>query len=129
MTAARAFVRSLNILLKFAKMYDFGHPRTTRQYETAWSELQTALEENPYYRHAVGIGQLAPVEVALLDPDGEPAWQLYENRALEQRQKCGDIKPSALDRWTGWPERFAPLVCATSADTASDTPTSRPERR
>jgi PilZ domain len=43
MTAARAFVRSLNILLKFAKMYDFGHPRTTTQYETAWTELRTAL--------------------------------------------------------------------------------------
>jgi hypothetical protein len=43
MTAARAFVRSLNILLKFAKMYDFGHPRTTTQYETAWAELRTAL--------------------------------------------------------------------------------------
>ena len=42
-TAARAFVRSLNILLKFARMYDFGHPRTKRQYETAWSELQSAL--------------------------------------------------------------------------------------
>src|SRR5271170_7391740 len=41
--AARAFVRSLNILLKFARMYDFGHPRTARQYETAWSELRTAL--------------------------------------------------------------------------------------
>ncbi len=42
-TAARAFVRSLNILLKFARMYDFGHPRTAKQYETAWSELRTAL--------------------------------------------------------------------------------------
>ena len=42
-TAARAFVRSLNILLKFARMYDFGHPRTARQYDTAWSELQVAL--------------------------------------------------------------------------------------
>jgi hypothetical protein len=42
-TAARAFVRSLNILLKFARMYDFGHPRTARQYDTAWSELQIAL--------------------------------------------------------------------------------------
>src|SRR5271170_8029865 len=41
--AARAFVRSLNILLKFARMYDFGHPRTVKQYETAWSELQSAL--------------------------------------------------------------------------------------
>jgi hypothetical protein len=42
-TAARAFVRSLNILLKFARMYDFGHPRTARQYDTAWSELQAAF--------------------------------------------------------------------------------------
>jgi hypothetical protein len=41
--AARAFVRSLNILLKFARMYDFGHPRTARQYATAWSELSTAI--------------------------------------------------------------------------------------
>jgi hypothetical protein len=42
-TAARASVRSLNILLKFARMYDFGHPRTAKQYETAWTELRTAL--------------------------------------------------------------------------------------
>jgi hypothetical protein len=42
-TAARAFVRSLNILLKFARMYDFGHPRTAKQYETAWAELRTAI--------------------------------------------------------------------------------------
>ncbi len=41
--AARSFVRSLNILLKFARMYDFGHPRTGKQYETAWNELRTAL--------------------------------------------------------------------------------------
>ena len=41
--AARAFVRSLNILLKFARMYDFGHPRTDKQFETAWSELRTAF--------------------------------------------------------------------------------------
>ncbi|HXX43558.1 MAG TPA: hypothetical protein VEJ38_02435 [Candidatus Acidoferrales bacterium] len=41
--AARGFVRSLNILLKFARMYDFGHPRTAKQYETAWSELKTAI--------------------------------------------------------------------------------------
>jgi hypothetical protein len=41
--AARAFVRSLNILLKFARMYDFGHPRTAKQYEIAWNELKAAL--------------------------------------------------------------------------------------
>ncbi len=42
-TAARGFVRSLNILLKFARMYEFGHPRTAKQYEIAWAELRTAL--------------------------------------------------------------------------------------
>jgi hypothetical protein len=41
--AARGFVRSLNILLKFARMYEFGHPRTAKQYETAWTELRMAL--------------------------------------------------------------------------------------
>ena len=45
-TAARAFVRSLNILLKFARMYDFGHPRTAKQFETAWSELRAAMGDD-----------------------------------------------------------------------------------
>lgn len=43
--SARAFVRSLNILLKFARLYDFGHPRTKAQYETAWRELRAALDQ------------------------------------------------------------------------------------
>lgn len=81
-------------------------------------QLQIGLEENPYYRHAVAIGQLAPVEVVLLDCEMGPAWMIYERRCLEQGRKCGDIKPVVLDRWTGWPERFAPLVRdAASADT------------
>jgi hypothetical protein len=41
--AARAFVRSLNILIKFARMYELGHPRTARQHEIAWTELHAAL--------------------------------------------------------------------------------------
>ncbi|HYL63231.1 MAG TPA: HEAT repeat domain-containing protein [Candidatus Methylomirabilis sp.] len=43
---ARAFVRSLNILLKFARLYEFGHVRTAAQFETAWKELHSALEES-----------------------------------------------------------------------------------
>ncbi len=41
--AARAFVRSLNILLKFARLYGFDHGRTTEQLDTAWRELRTAV--------------------------------------------------------------------------------------
>ncbi len=44
--AARAFVRSLNILLKLARLYEFGHARTAAQFDTAWRELRTALPEN-----------------------------------------------------------------------------------
>lgn len=42
---ARAFVHSLNILLKFARLYEFGHVRTAAQFETCWKELRTALDQ------------------------------------------------------------------------------------
>src|ERR1700674_2939474 len=41
--AGRAFVRSLNILLKFARLYGYGHVRTIEQLQTAWQELRTAI--------------------------------------------------------------------------------------
>src|SRR5271167_4514111 len=44
-TAGRAFVRSLNILLKFARLYGFDHARTLEQLATAWDELRTAVPE------------------------------------------------------------------------------------
>ena len=42
-TSARAFVRSLNILLKFARLYGFEHARTIEQMEIAWRELREAI--------------------------------------------------------------------------------------
>src|SRR3974377_1146641 len=44
-TAARAFVRSLNILLKFARLYGYEHVRVTDQLKVAWEELRTAVPE------------------------------------------------------------------------------------
>jgi hypothetical protein len=41
--SARAFVHSLNILIKYARMYGYNHKRTEAQFETTWSELQSAL--------------------------------------------------------------------------------------
>src|SRR5215470_4139949 len=41
--SARAFVHSLNILIKYARMYGYEHKRTEAQFETTWSELQSAL--------------------------------------------------------------------------------------
>ena len=42
-TSGRAFVRSLNILLKFARLYGYDHTRTTEQLETAWEELRASM--------------------------------------------------------------------------------------
>src|SRR5882762_7068585 len=44
-TAARAFVRSLNILLKFARLYGYDHARVADQLTVAWQELRTAIPE------------------------------------------------------------------------------------
>lgn len=44
---ARTFVRSLNILLKLARLYEFGHLRTAAQFESTWKELRSALDESP----------------------------------------------------------------------------------
>jgi uncharacterized membrane protein YgcG len=42
-TSGRAFVRSLNILLKFARLYGYDHARTMEQLDTAWDELQASI--------------------------------------------------------------------------------------
>jgi hypothetical protein len=41
--SARAFVHSLNILIKYARMYGFEHKRTENQFEVTWNELQQGL--------------------------------------------------------------------------------------
>src|SRR5262249_2668447 len=52
------------------------------------AELEEGLQENPYYRHAVRFGQLAPVQIEWLS-DGELAWRIYERRCLALGQKAG----------------------------------------
>ncbi|HXM97582.1 MAG TPA: HEAT repeat domain-containing protein [Candidatus Dormibacteraeota bacterium] len=42
-SAGRAFVRSLNILLKFARLYGYEHVRTIEQLQIAWEELRNAI--------------------------------------------------------------------------------------
>jgi hypothetical protein len=81
-----------------------NEPRTE---ERLARSLEEGLSENPYYRHAVSLGQLAPAEVSLLDDAGESARLRYERRCLELGQKLGDIKPTTLDLRPGWAEVFA----------------------
>jgi len=76
--AARQFVRSLNILLKFARLYEFGHVRTAAQFETTWSELRTALDE------AGEAGLLLGASGAQILLDGVPLGAAAAERSFAQ---------------------------------------------
>jgi len=41
---ARAFVRSLNVLFKYARLYGLEHTRSTTQFEIAWNELAESVK-------------------------------------------------------------------------------------
>ena len=44
--AARAFLHSLNILVKYTRLYGVTHKRTEGQFQTTWNELQAALPKS-----------------------------------------------------------------------------------
>src|SRR5258708_250636 len=76
--SARAFVRSLNILLKFARMYEFGHVRTAAQFETTWKELRSALDESG------GSGVLLGASGTKILLDGVPLGSAAGERSFAQ---------------------------------------------
>jgi hypothetical protein len=85
-------------------------PRESLKVEALAKSLEDGLTENPHYRYAVSLGQLAPAEVCLLDDAGPSGRARYERRCLALGQKLGDIKPTTLDPRPGWAEVFAPSV-------------------
>lgn len=79
------------------------HPRLRDLAEA----LELRLAGNPHYRYAVELGQLGPVDIQLLEAS-PAAWNIYHEHCLRRGQRAGDIKPAALDAWTGWPELLRP---------------------
>jgi hypothetical protein len=75
---ARAFVRSLNILLKFARLYEFGHARTAAQFDTAWKELRGALDDSS------GGGLLLGASGTQILLDGVPLGSAAGERSFAQ---------------------------------------------
>jgi hypothetical protein len=69
--------------------------------------LEAGLSENPHYQYAVNLGQLGTAEVQLLPRTQVSAWEVYQRRCLERGQRIGDIKPVALDTWSGWARAFS----------------------
>ena len=102
-TSGRAFVRSLNILLKFARLYGFDHTRTSEQLDTAWRELHAAMpmgSENGLLLGATGT-QLLLDGVPL---EGSPAEkqfaQLLSSAGLASIQFFSYITQEELGKFT-----------------------------
>src|SRR5246127_2706537 len=53
--AARAFLHSLNILVKYTRLYGMKHKRTEGQFQTTWNELQAALPKTGDSGFLLGI--------------------------------------------------------------------------
>src|ERR1700737_4216506 len=76
--SARAFVRSLNILLKFARLVEIGHLRPAAQFETTWKELRSALDESG------GSGVLLGASGTQILLDGVPLGSAAGERSFAQ---------------------------------------------
>ena len=89
--------------------------------------LDLALRSNPHYAWARDIGQLAAVDVAVLDPRGEFGWSIYERRKLGMGMRAGNIKPMLLDPAPDWAQWLDPHCLAVGRDdrqtAAADTQT------
>jgi hypothetical protein len=116
--AGRAFVRSLNILLKYARLYGYEHARTVEQLQIAFDELHTAIppaSEGGLLLGATGSQLLldgvplegAPAEkqfAQLLSAAGLASVQFFSTVTKEELARfalafpTGKAKPSELAR-------------------------------
>ena len=55
--SARAFVHSLNILVKYVRLYGLDHKRTEGQFATTWNELQEGLPKGPDGAFLLGVSE------------------------------------------------------------------------
>ncbi|HKE33660.1 MAG TPA: hypothetical protein VKB66_00590 [Candidatus Acidoferrum sp.] len=114
--AGRAFVRSLNILLKYARLYGYEHARTVEQLKIAFDELHAAIppgSEGGLLLGATGSQLLldgvplegAPAEkqfAQLLSSAGLASVQFFNTVTKEELARfalvfpAGKIKPSEL---------------------------------
>lgn len=58
LSGAKAFARSLNILLKHVRLYGLNHKRSTDQFEQAWTLLKSILTAETGFLLGIADGQL-----------------------------------------------------------------------
>ncbi|HWG57549.1 MAG TPA: PilZ domain-containing protein [Candidatus Acidoferrales bacterium] len=105
MHEARAFVRSLNVLLKYARLYGLEHTRSANQFDAAWDELQQAA------RAAGAAGLLLGASESQLLLDGVPLESTPAERSFANLLNTSGVA-SICFRPTVEREEFANLIRA-----------------
>lgn len=82
-----------------------GYVLFTSDPQVQASALEAALRANPYYAHAVKVGQLAPSRTFLVT-DPAPS-RRYLERCIQLGQRSGTVKPTALHAHPGWEHWFS----------------------
>lgn len=81
-----------------------GYVLFTSDPEVKAAALDAALSANPYYAHALSVGQLAPARIFLVS-DSLPT-RRYLERCVQLGQRSGTVKPAVLHPCPGWEKWF-----------------------
>jgi len=93
-SAARAFARSLNVLLKYARLYGYDHGRTASQFRTTWQDLNAAMPA------AGDAGVLLGASGATLLLDGVPLESSSADRSFAQMLSASGLASIHFSRRT-----------------------------
>jgi len=100
---ARAFVRSLNVLLKFSRLYGLEHARSAGQFDISWNELEEAV-------HSAGqTGLLLGTSGSQLLLDGVPLESTQAERSFAEMLNAAGVA-SICFQPTVERDEFASLV-------------------
>jgi len=100
---ARAFVRSLNVLLKFSRLYGLEHSRSAGQFDISWNELQEAV------RASGDTGLLLGTSGSQLLLDGVPLESTQAERSFAELLNAAGVA-SICFQPTVQRDEFASLV-------------------
>lgn len=64
--------------------------------------LESLLSENPWYEHAIRVGQLCPLSATVDESKCGRLWDAYEAKCLDSGIRRGDIKPTSLETRFDW---------------------------
>ena len=68
--------------------------------------MEKRLRDNFHYAYCRDIGQLGALQLFLIDRSINSPELIFSQEMHRRGLKLGDIKPSVIDRETGWEQRF-----------------------